>query len=101
LLALVDLFHKRRVGQDREGFLEALQVIGADQDRSWLAVAGEHHTAMLILDAVHQLTRSPAHARPTYLLFGEERVVQLAQLGERSGALEELRCHRPPVVGGA
>jgi hypothetical protein len=40
-------------GSDR--ILEAFEVIGADQDCGGLAVAGEHHTVVLVLHAVHQL----------------------------------------------
>ena len=53
LLTLVDLRHESRVGQDREGFLEALQVIVADQDCGWLAVTGEHYTVVLVLHTIH------------------------------------------------
>jgi hypothetical protein len=52
-----------RIGEDREGFLEALEVVVADQDRCGLAVARERHAVVLILYGVSRACRWRAGER--------------------------------------
>ena len=60
-LALANLGGKRPVGHDRQRFLEALKIVGADKDRSRLPVASHDHAILLALDAIDQLREAGLH----------------------------------------
>lgn len=47
-----DGFDEVRIAQDIEGLLEGLEIVGADDDEGWAAVAGDQDAVVLELDPV-------------------------------------------------
>ena len=75
----MDLCHDCRVGEDREGLLEALQIVVADQDCGRLAVGCEHDTVVLVF---LRTNRSAIRRKPQLIApeLNIERVDQYAAI---------------------
>jgi len=57
------LCHQIGVRQDRQGLLEALEILVANQDSRWLTVAGDNYAIVLILNAIYEFREVGLHRR--------------------------------------
>ena len=96
---------QRPVGHDLERLLEALEVLGADEHRGRLSVAGDDHAILLARDAIDEL-REPGLDGPERQSLGHDQShSHQAAPGEPNPCYrirEWIRSHsqsRPPEAG--